>query len=308
MAYRIKRKESPEEGVKRILEEQISKAEDELPEPNAPDLHDAVHQSRKRCKKVRALYRLIRPRAPKAFKRENARFRDVARELSKVRDAEAMIECYDRVLDRFSESITDRRPFAAIRRRLTLRRKSIAQDEVDIAAKVDRFREELARARQALDDWAIPDGDFGAVGEGLLKTYQRGRVAMRVAKGSPTDANLHEWRKRAKYHRFHLRALRGVWPEVLEAEEGEADKLAELLGEDHDLAVLKSLLHAESESFNKKSDLPAFLALVERRRLELQDQARSVGARVFAESPKALAKRLNRLWKAWRRKRKVSKL
>lgn len=302
MAFRIKRKESVEEGVKRILVEQLSKAENELPDSNDPDLHDAIHQSRKRCKKVRALYRLVRPRVPKVYKRENARFRDVARELSKVRDAEAMIECYDRVLDRFGKTIADRRPFAAIRRRLTLRRKSIAQDEGDIDVKVSGFRDELAGARQALDDWAIPDDRFRAVGEGLLKTYQRGCVAMRNACESPTDANLHEWRKRAKYHRFHLRALRGVWPEVLKAVESEADKLAELLGEDHDLAVLESLLHAERDSFGKNADLAAFLALVERRRLELQDQARSVGARVFAESPKAFGKRLNRYWKAWRRK------
>lgn len=55
MAYRLKRKEPLLEGIRRIAHEQIGVMVGELVE--TPDLHEAVHLFRKRCKRMRAMLR-----------------------------------------------------------------------------------------------------------------------------------------------------------------------------------------------------------------------------------------------------------
>ncbi len=60
MAYRLKQSESVMEGVRRIGEEQIAEAIDELRD-ECIARHQAVHQVRKRFKRMRGLLRLVRP-------------------------------------------------------------------------------------------------------------------------------------------------------------------------------------------------------------------------------------------------------
>ena len=72
-----------------------------------------------------------------------------------------------------------------------------------------------------------------------------------------------------------------------------------MLGDEHDLAVLRATLEAEDESFADASTR-ALLDLVTRRRAELRAAMRSLGDRVFAERPRALAARYGSYWRCWR--------
>ena len=81
---------------------------------------------------------------------------------------------------------------------------------------------------------------------------------------------------------YQQRLLKRVWPDVMEALAGEAKALSKLLGSDHDLAVLAGELPGDD----------ALLQLIADRRAELQHDAFALGARVYAETPKAFRKRL----------------
>ena len=65
--------------------------------------HEAVHDARKRFKRLRALYRLIRKAAPDFGRGENARIRDIARSLAFARDATALVETAE-YLEAFARS------------------------------------------------------------------------------------------------------------------------------------------------------------------------------------------------------------
>jgi hypothetical protein len=105
MAFHLLRNESVEEGVRRIVGEQIASAIAEV-EDTRLDPHATVHQVRKRCKKIRGVIRLVRqPACEHTYQFENEWFREAARKLSFVRDAEAMREAYDKLLDTFAEPV-----------------------------------------------------------------------------------------------------------------------------------------------------------------------------------------------------------
>ena len=308
MTFRILEDESVETGIKRIAGEQIDKAIGELTD-EALGPHETVHQVRKRCKKIRGVIRLVRPRFEEIYRFENAWFRDAARTLSYLRDAEAMIETYDDLMKVFDEQI-DRSAFASVRRALTLRRRHIAEDRLDLEERLEKFLAAMREARARVDAWPLEAEGFDGIDAGLSKTYRRGRKAMMLAYREPSTEQFHEWRKRVKYYRYHTRLLRDLWKPVMKKYYSEVKELSDILGDDHDLAVFRQTLLDNPQEFGGKRDIQALVGLIDRRRAQLQAQARPLGERIYAEKPKRLARRLGCYWEAWRspNQQKSSKL
>jgi len=305
MSYSFKRDDrSVQRGVRRIAVDQIDRAIAEIDE-EALDVHETVHQVRKRCKKLRGLLRLVRP-SFKNYDDENQTFRDAARSLSFLRDAEAMIETYDDLMALYGERV-DRPAFASVRRRLTLRKKEMTRSQ-DLDAKLAAFRQTMVRARSRANDWHLQDEGFAAIAGGLAKTYGRARRAMADAEARPTAECFHEWRKRVKYHWYHARLLRRTWDAPLQAHADAADDLGDLLGDHHDLAVFRQDLAAAPESYGDPEALEVLAGLIRQRQAQLAAEAFTRGARLLAESEKALARRWGRYWWAWQEEQAVPRL
>ncbi|MEZ6097799.1 MAG: CHAD domain-containing protein [Pirellulaceae bacterium] len=296
MAYRIRRSKSVQASVRKIALEQIDKAIGEILDEQL-DRHETVHQVRKRCKKLRGLIRLVRPEF-NDYQRENEFFRDAARELSYVRDAQSIIECFDGLLGHFHDQI-EQDAFVPVRDELAERRQKIADDKVGLDNKLDEFLAKMREARGRAAKWKVNDDGFSAVEGGLAKTYRRGRKALRSAYEKPSRENFHEWRKRIKYHWYHARLLRRIWPDMMNLWRGATDELSDLLGDDHDLAVFRQTLLDDPDRFGSESDLQVLIGLIDRRRAELLAKARPLGERLLAEKPKQLRSRLGRYWETW---------
>lgn len=302
MPYRLKHDESIEPGIQRICHEQIDRAIDEI-EDDDLDRHETVHQVRKRCKKLRGALRLVRGGLADSdtFSRENAWFRDSAKTLSYVRDAEALIETYNALIERFEDEI-ESPAFDSIRQLLEQRRKRIADDEMDIDLdeRLKRFHSRMYLARERIADWTLDGDSFDeALRPGLEKTYGRARKRFAKAMSNPSDEAFHEWRKRVKYHWYHCRLLREIWPRVMRARRDEAGRLADLLGDEHDLTVLSQTLGTEKE-LASLDGTAALLGLAAQHRKELRRHARPLGRRLLAEKPKHLSRRLGTYWAAFK--------
>lgn len=298
MSYHIKRKESLIEGVRRVAQSQIKKAIAEV-EDASLDVHETVHQVRKRCKKIRALLRLTRPGFKGIYQRENKTFRDAARSLSTMRDAQAMIETYDMLLKRYDEQV-ERRQFGTIRARLTRRMKKLAEEEVDIEERLEKLVDVMQKAKSRLKTWELDEEGFDPAAAGLKKTYCRGRDAMKQAYRSPSPESFHEWRKRVKYYRYQLRIMRELWPEVLNATRKQAHELSDCLGDDHNLAVFRAELTEAPSEWGDEEQVRVLLGLIDQYREDLETDARPLGERLYAEKPKYLLRRLDAYWSTWK--------
>lgn len=298
MAYRIEVDEPTEEAVRRVAAEQLDKALDEL-DDDALDLHTTVHQVRKRCKKVRGLLRLVRPAlASGVYDAENAALRDAARLFSDLRDAEALRETVETLLEERHDALP-RDVFETLRTDLRNRRDAAAS-EADRARLPTRVTERLRAARNRAAGWKFEETGTAAVTGGLKKTYQRGRKALRAAYDAPSPERFHDWRKRAKYGTYHLRLLRDAWRGPIEAWEEAQHQLSDLLGDDHDLAVLAHEIEAKPEFYGPPSTRDLLRGLAETRRQTLQAAARSLGRRLYADKPKAYAQRIGTCVETWR--------
>ena len=131
------------------------------------------------------------------------------------------------------------------------------------------------------------------------KTYGRGQNGLHDSLQEPTDETLHDWRKRVKYTWYHVRLLRNAAPSVLKPLVGRFHDLSDVLGDDHDLAVLTQQLTADPADFGGDDAVAQAMAVIAYRRGDLQKRAARLGARLYVEPPDAFASRLVGYWLAW---------
>ena len=174
MAYRFKRKESVPDAIRRVVGEEIDTARSDLARKSG-DLHKGVHEARKHFKKIRAILRLARFEiGNETYRRENSWYRDTSRKLSEARDAEAMIEAYDKLRERFGGPF-ERRSFRAIRKAFVRRRDAMTKDAKAFDRVVADVRADLVEAKERIRDWSLPGSGFAAIGPGLRRIYRNGR-------------------------------------------------------------------------------------------------------------------------------------
>lgn len=296
MAYEFTAEETIGEGVRRCAREELDRAIAALGEDIRTDPVDAVHTARKAIKKERALLRLARGALPADRRaRENARLRDTARTLSGVRDAEVMVQTVENLSQRFTGQLPAR-TFAAARQGL-LQSAASQQARAEIPELAGAAVAALIELRGEVDGWEVTEDGWTVIGAGLRRTYRRGRRAFRDAQKDASTERLHAWRKRVKDHWYHLRLLTGVCGPIVGGAAQDADRLSDLLGDDHDLGVLLEILTGSSADL-KAVDVDSLVPLIEYRREELQAEAWTIGHRLFAEKPRRFERRLRRLWLA----------
>ena len=266
---------------------------------STPDEH-AIHETRKALKRLRALLRLLRGElGERRFAREYGILSDAARRLAGARDAEVMVGTLDALLERQPGKLARRRAMTELRELLVAERAAAARRVLGEDATRAEVLCELAGLRERARRWSLPERPGIAVVESdLLWMYRQGRRRYRRAKHrvDPTTPGatraLHAWRKRVKDLRYAAEML-GLRPLARRA-----DALGELLGEEHDLALLTALLPAPGRApFKGKRNKQARKALVRqiaRRRRRLRKRALREGERLYRRRPKRFARGVRR--------------
>lgn len=264
---------------------QLDEALEALASPGE-EKRSVVHEARRRCKKLRGLLRLVRPAFPD-FATENAAIRDAASLLSHLRDAEVLHETLGKLADASGSEIV-----AGISSRLAA--EPLPEPPPD---KLTEFRLHLLAVRERATQWTLRKDDSAVLLRGLRVAYRqdRERMAKALASGDPVD--FHDWRKAQKYHSFHVDLLRKAAPDVLEADLKTLDKLSDLLGVHHDLAVLLHAVDTDKARFGGDEDIAALRDAIGARRKEIEARAASLGRQLLAERPRALVQRFSRYWK-----------
>jgi CHAD domain-containing protein len=301
MSFALKSDESLRKGIRRIARKELEDAREQLIKASNGSRDKAVHEARKCFKKIRAILRLVRHAiGERHYRYENTAFRDAARPLTEVRDAEVLVETVDKIAKHFADRVRGQ-SFAAIRKELMTHQREVRHrvlgEENAFAVVETAVREALGR----LNGWADVPDRWAGVGKGVRQVYRQARQAFAHATADPTVQKLHEWRKQVKSLRYQLEILRAVWPEMMGPLADQADHLGELLGDDHDLAVLRHMLTQDPERFGGEKGVELLLALIDRRREELEGEASVLGQRLLQDPSKAFARRLKGYWREWRK-------
>ncbi len=290
--YQVHRQATAGENVQRILLAQIDDLIAELT-ANA-DKHDAIHKSRKLCKRIRATLRLVRDSlGEEVFSAANEFFRDASREMSAVRDSFVLVETLDSLEGMISAEI-----YHTLRPHLQAAHEQISDEllvQRNVTAEIaDRIVAERARFTALPYDVANVE-----IFKGLRRVYKRGRNGLSRSRKAANDPHIHhEWRKRVKYFWHHCEMLEPVWPPFFADYAVELHLLSDFLGDAHDLAVLRETIAAQPD-WLVETDRVQLDALLEQMEAALYQKAYPVGQRLFGLEGQAMWAWVKQMWVSW---------
>ena len=280
MRYSVTPSEPVPRGLKRVAREQVDFALRRL--TTADNRPDAIHQTRKCIKRLRALLRLIEPQLGKVAANDNLRLRDLGRTLSASREAAAMVETFDELAKVYPAEMGLNR-FAAVRAQLAKAR-DLNATAADSAAQAAAAAEELRKLKPRINLWRLHGDGFPLVAEGFNTTWSKGRKALRKVRKHPSAGNFHELRKRAKDHWIQVRLMNALWPDSNAKYEAAMRDLQDTLGKANNVAVL---LRTPVANLAGKEN-GALKALAERWLDRLRAKALDAATDIYdAESPPA---------------------
>ena len=298
MAYKLKRNESANAGIRRIAREEIDESLDLL-EKSDTDPEVTVHELRKHFKKIRALARLVRDElGAEAYDRDNEAVRGLGRRLASVRDSTVRVSALERLRSTYEKEFSAD-GMSPVQKKLASRHRA-ALGRLGRGTTLSAIAGELEALRRRVRAWPLQQEGFPCLEAGFRRGYRQGRQGAAEAYATRTDDAFHDWRKRAKDLRYHVELLEPVWPETMKDLEKTLHTLTDHLGDDHDFAGLRMTLTASPKLTEGATGVTTVIELIDRRRSELQGLARPIGARIYAEKSRAFSRRIESYWEAWR--------
>ena len=249
-----------------------------------------VHEARKSIKRARAVLKLLRPSlAATGAARSKRALRDAGRALAAARDAKVIADRFDEVLRRAGIA---RSAVRSLAKNLPPASAALPSDPVLALTGLAAARKRLARA-------SLPATNWTPLGAGIRSIYKSGRQLVPGRADTVSVEAMHEWRKQVKSYWHALEIFAPVRPTQIRRTIGSARRLADSLGEEHDLALLADHLR-DAATENQGEPVTELLDAIEQRRWRLRRRAIKIGAALYAETPAVMEKLLRRHWQQWR--------
>jgi CHAD domain-containing protein len=185
-----------------------------------------------------------------------------------------------------------------MRDRLTADRRTIRRRQFRDENVLPGVRQAVRRVRNRASRWPARGG-WSVLSRGLERVYRSGRDSYRAVRREASNENLHECRKQAKYLWHQLQVLEAVRPRRMKRLERRAHALANHLGDDHDLAVLRDKIEAARLALSHGA-LSRIEPMIESRRGKLQRDALALAQRLYRLPPSRFVARVGADWLAWR--------
>jgi CHAD domain-containing protein len=284
--------ESIRKGLRRIARQHLQAALEHVAGASVDSSDKAVHEARKAFKKVRAVLRMVRPKiGTRAFRIENECLRDAGRPLSEVRDATIFVQTLEKLKAELGEAIPAEK-FVPVHEELLAHQEQVRKRVLDKQLALAGTEAAIRGAIERVSEWLDVPNKWSSAAKGVNRVYRLARRRHDDAKADPTLEKRHEWRKAVKYLRYQLEILCPLGPDGLGEVTSQAERLGQLLGEEHDLTVLAAMLTDRPERFGGRESESAVVALVDRRREDLAREADALGDQLFQERPKKFARRM----------------
>ena len=248
-----------------------------------------IHDARRDLKRARATLRLLRPAlGEQRYKAHNYALRDAGRLIAPLRDARSMIDAFDALVEHAADAVGAGR-VRAIRATLRADLDFVRRHLHPRSREVTACRRIIRRQRAGLARAPLPSP---ALPQSLAGIYRRARKAGRAITPESSPEVLHEWRKRVKHVRNATAALQGLAGKPAARASARADHLGDVLGYDHDLAILAIVLSSKSMTSPDLDVGHQVEALIAARRARLQRRARELGAALFEMKPARFVKQV----------------
>jgi hypothetical protein len=289
--FRFEPFESTSDAIRRLATEEVDGALEWLGGADRP-FDVRIHETRKHLKRLRALLVLAAAAiVPEAQREEMRAARAAAAALAEIRGKAALRIAFDDLNQR-NPSLFAPDALAHVHRALGAGTGPASDPEAPVAEAMAILTRAQARVNKLQ---LVPDlSGWNCLEPGFRDTYRRARRAYLRAREAPSPARLHAFRTPQKRHFYQVELLERAWEAPLRAQRQELSRLGDLLGEHHDL----SLLRGELAGPELETEWEALREPLERRLAKLERAAFELAAHAFAEKPGAITRRFGAYFRA----------
>ena len=236
MSYKINLSKNIQSEVQNVIDSQLKKTLDLLLDKNRSEAKK-IHDIRKVFKKIRALLKLIKYdlKDKDIYTTQNEYYKNIGKLFSQSRDNVVLVKTFDKIIEKYEldrdkynnpiqylESTHNQEKFTVLLKEMEERRKTV-------------WVYQLKKKKKPLK-------------KGLKKTYKKLKKRKKKAYKTNSDADFHEWRKAVKNYMYQLKLLQKNFPKKIKKSLKKIKKLADILGFDHDISVLKALLLSKNSN------------------------------------------------------------
>ena len=254
-------------------------------------LERRVHLTRRSIKRLRAMLRLLKPSYGQKITPINAALRDASRLLSGARDAAVIRQ----TLNKLRKKAATRAENDAIDKLLSL----LPQEKATPPGRaMGEAKSLIETARRVLGTLHLSENHAltNNIIEGYVTIYRKGQKGLRASEKEPTTEGLHEWRKAVQDRRYAAYLFRADWPESGEAPSKALGTLSDLLGVDHDLAMVADFLEQVGDEEQLDFvECHALGTLITRERAKRRKKAFALGHELYGKK----ADKIRERWSNW---------
>lgn len=289
MSFHLKRRPSLARQLKKILHGELQEARNSLAR-SSPDKEE-VHQARVALKKTRAVLGLLRKALEDQFDRWDDPLREAAHHLAELRDADVTQDTLVLLAGKYP-TLMNQRIVREVRRGLESRQRNVRRHT---SGSLSRARAALKQADGSLPEAVGRSASRKEIFDGIVLSYRRARRAFTYLTPDAGSPAFHQWRRRLKIHWYQMRLL-----EDLDAgprhRAAALNGVEELLGVDHNLALLRELLLASPARYGSAWGVTVVLGCIAQAQHGLRIDALKSGKTVFEARPSEFGRTLKGWW------------
>jgi CHAD domain-containing protein len=230
MSYKINLSKNIEEEVKNVIDSQLVKILHVISNEKISE-DKKIHKIRKILKKIRALLKLIKYdlKDKDIYTAQNEYYKNAGKVFSQARDNTVLVKTFDKIIEKFD---LDRDKYTNPIQYL---------ENTDNQENFTMLRKEIKQIRKTLWIYQLKKKKK-PLKKGLKKIYKKLQKRKKRAYKTHSDTDFHEWRKAVKNYMYQLKLLKKNLPKKAKKTIKKIKELADILGFDHDISVLKGFL------------------------------------------------------------------
>jgi CHAD domain-containing protein len=182
-----------------------------------------------------------------------------------------------------------------LRQKLSEQREHVAQDQSDLQTRIEDIVVALDDSTADIANWQLENATAGDLARGMQRVYRRARKGWKRAQQTHDPDLLHDWRKRNKYLRYHFQLLKGLDKDWASSCHKGFKELSNLLGDHHDLEVLRGVLDEMDQNVLDPVAESEFRILLREKQDALYREALQWGDALLKRKPKQMRKRVSKL-------------
>ncbi len=291
--FAIDNQEELKEGITRVLIEQYGYIAEQTTIPE--DIDTSVHEIRKALKRVRAILRLVRwDIGEELYQSENSRFRDLARQLSLVRDYHVIISYLAENFEADELKISEP-GFIKLVEHLNKKKEDELKRLVDSQA-LESIKEQMDLSAADIAEFPFEFLGPHTIRQGVSNSYSKCLNKISESQLKLSDHPLHELRKCVKYLLNQMILIQEVWPDFFKNYSTSLKQASDLLGDDHNLAETIKLVNELPEAILPKEEKESLTASFEKERDQLHQELWPLAGKLFTEDVQSFVKRITSYW------------